>query len=188
MAIISNTTTVTGEISKTWQIPPEPGFSNSNIPRGIFTFDGTKAVAAKLAADQTRFRLLLNFTAPFCYLLRSVAIEYRSDDDVNDFLPIADCNYVLGGLNNEPHFQMLSEGVGRTGGTLTASQSYRLLDNYPRLFIDGRTDDLRFNFADISTDASTAGDFFFHAEFWIYDKEQCNRHAVHTPFLTAPVA
>ena len=186
MAIISVTSTDNGGIQQTWEVPEQTILVNSNVPRGIFRFTGTKAIASKLAADQTRFRLLFNFNDPFCYLLKSLAIEFRSDDDVNDFDALADCNYTFSGDTNEPHFQMKSDGVARTGTTLAATQAWRLLDNYPRLFINGETDDLRFNFADVSADASSAGDFFWHSEFWIYDKEQCNRYPVHTPQSSAP--
>lgn len=185
MAVISNAVTSIGQIKDVWKIPPAPTHSRTLIPRGLFEFNGSAAIASKLAANQTRLTLTLDFNDNFCFLLKSVGLRLEADAgssmdfSTNAVMQISD----LSGGSALVH-PLTSPGKCYLGGSLKETLSFYLEPNAPHPLIDGNKQDFSFAFADVSADASGAGDLDWAITFLMYDIEQCNHYPVQTPIPT----
>ncbi len=185
MAVISVTATDTGEIADQWSVPGGAILANTSVPRGLLRFNGTTAIAALLAADQTRIQITLNFQAPYAYILRNVNVMIGLDSGTtNDFEQSGTFQYSLATTStSQPAFELRNDGLMFETTTMKPRRHYRLLgDNVgPKLWIDGDRDDIKLVFADVSADATVAGDIFWNADFWMYDNEQKNQFPVNSP-------
>lgn len=149
------------------------------IPRGLRTYLGTLPVAAKLAADQSRVQITFTFPESFIYLLKGFNFRFTSDDQVNDFESVGSMLYSK--PSTDPQVEIVSSGTEFRGAALTASKNFQLAVGAPRYLIDsGLGDDLRISVADVSSDASTAGDVAWYAEFFAFDREQVLEYPVNT--------
>lgn len=181
MAVVSVTTTDTG-VPTLFSLPAG-GIRDTAVPRGIHTFEGTQAIAAKIAANQTQFQLTLNFTDAYIYMLKTGSLTMISDDQVLDFGDTGIMFYSSTQVDNSlwPHVNITSPGVSFSGAALVAVKTWERDWGTPCFAFDGETDDVRVAVADTSSDASSAGDIRWRYEFYIFDKDQYRNYPVHTP-------
>lgn len=183
MAIVTTSLALTGTRSSQWAVPTDDVLRNSAVPRAIYSHSGSSAIAAKLAADQSRVVVTLDFEAPYCYLLKSISCLLESADDVMDFDAVGSVGYDI--PNVDPSFEIESKAVTRAGSTLTARRTYVATgDSFIQRLIDGDRDGMSISLADVSADASSACSVFIRTEFYEFDKEQCLNWPVHTPTRT----
>lgn len=177
MAVVPVTQTDTGDEFQQWSIPIQAVQHTSFIPRGVRTYRGSVAVPAKLAADQTRVSITYTFPGSFCYLIKNFTARFTSDDQTNDFDAEGCLEY---SFLEAPMIPVTSKGLNHSGGTLKASRIYHMESQYPRYFMSG-ADSMTLNLADVSSDASTAGDVFWRLDFHVLDVAQCNDWPVNSP-------
>lgn len=178
MAIVNVVPGSAGEITKLWKIPPASRHTNSFIPRGIVTFEGSSSIAAKIAADQTRVQLTLSFSGSFCFALKNFSVRVTSDDQSNDFNNTGRVLFGASGLSAE----CVATGNTYADSTLKAQKIYTLPAGFGYPLMTGDTDDILVTLADVSADASSAGDVIWFVQAYMYDIEQCNNYQVNTPF------
>lgn len=175
MAVVSVTQTDTGDGLKSWRIPGEPLVNTTFIPRGIRTYSGSAAVAAKGAPDQTRCTITLTFPTNFHFLIKSFTCRFTSDDTVNDFNSTGAITYVrgVGTFTADPMVEITSSGTINRGGAVAATKVYQMAVGAPRFMSNGAAgDSVLFDLADVSADASSAGDVLWLIEFFMFDQEQ----------------
>lgn len=181
MAVVSVIETDTTPTIRRWEMPAGPQGLRSPVPRGILCFNGTQAYAAKITTNQTNIRVVLNFPTGYVYLAKSLLLRIVSDDLVNDFNLVGGGNYVLAALSQNPHFNMECPGEVIVGLATQAAKIYGPTQySSPKYFIN-QNDAMGFNFADMSADASTAGDFIWNMEFFQYDVDQIDKFELNTP-------
>jgi len=182
MAIVSVQKALTGVIDSQWSVPPQSVLDQVPVPRGLFVFCGSVAIPAKLAADSTRLFFSLTFNSSFAFIQKNLDLTVFSDDQVMDFDKCAFVNYFKTvGSATIVNAELKSGGPAHHGSNLAAVQNYHPAVNSIRPIIDGDTMSIGVNVADISTDASSAGDAFFCGEFWMYDKSQLRNYPINSP-------
>lgn len=178
------TVAVTDEGSETvhWQVPPDNQLNFSAIPRGVRQYGGTAAIAALGANDETNVVITLAFPTAFVYLLKNVTIQFLSDDLTSEFSNLGTLQYRPNSgasLGVRKEYELQSGGQGFISGA-KSSQVYRPVGTW-RTFIAGQDlDTVVLTIADVSNDASTAGDVSWTAEALEYDIEQCLKWPVNT--------
>lgn len=182
MTVINVAATDAGTETLRWEVPVAPILVNSPIPRGLRKYGGVTAIAALGANDETSVKVSLTFP-PNVYLLKNLTIAFWSDDLTTEFSNEGILEYAPGGSGQLGVLQdyALTCNAPFFRGAVRSIQIYRPLGTI-RLWIQGNKGDLVDLFlADISGDASTAGDVAWTAEFWEYDVEQCLEWPVNTP-------
>lgn len=186
MTVIAVTATDVGRETQHWGVPPDAELNASPIPRGLRLYGGTKAVAALGTNDETAVTITLSFPLGFIYLLKSMTINFRSDDLTTEFSNFGSLEYRPGGVTTpglKQSYLLVCEGAS----FLNAVQSIQIYEPKGtfRHWVNGpAADTLVMNLADISGDASTAGDIDWTAGFWEYDVEQCFHWQINTPMPT----
>lgn len=179
MTIITVAITDTTPLGIKWDMPGNYQGLRSPIPRGIIQYSGTDAIAVLGTGDQTNYTLSLVMPTGYAYLPKNLMVEYVSDDLTNDFN-----NNGLGLLFGHwpiigPQFNMVSPGEAINN----AAQAFRIwtpAQGTPKVVAVG-TESYNFRMADMSTDASTAGDMRYFCEFYVFDVDQVSRWEVNTP-------
>lgn len=188
MAVIAVTATDTGDLTTRWAIPDEKQLNNSPIPRGLREYKGTAAVPALGAGDQTNVGITFSFPSNFIYLAKSFTCSFVSDDLTSEFGNLGNIEYEVGGsasIANRIEYPIKSEGQSFRSA-VKSDQTYVPLGTWRR-FINGSNGDFfAFFLADMSGDASTAGDVSWFADFLVYDVEQCFNWPVNTPLIQLP--
>lgn len=180
MAVVTASIAATGLLTRNWSVPPESHLASSVVPRGLLTHQGTTSIAAKLAANETRLRATLTFNDSFCYILRDFSLLVGSDDQVLDFDADGQMAMAIEGI--DPVIPLISTGVAHIGAALSSTRVYVPNMNFPRILFGGENvGDVIVQVADISTDASTAGDASIYASWFVYDLEQCRKWPINSP-------
>lgn len=180
MAIVTASATDAGDVFNTWKVPAQ--FQDTPIPRGLREYQGTVAVAAKLAADQTRVIITFTFPANWVFRLKQITAIFQSDDQTIDFDSVGSVGFSRSGATLGNLFPLVSDGIHYRGGSLQASRIYQLDPMTALPFIsgpDGHT--CLLSLSDTSADASAAGDVYWVADFYQYDIDQCLSWGVNTP-------
>lgn len=186
MSIISVTPSDAGNETQRWSIPVETVLNQSPVPRGLRYYGGTQAIAALGANDETSIQLTLTFPTAFNYLCKAISLVFASDDLTTEFSNIGTLEYRPGGVTDLDlisQYELFSDGSSFRAA-VASIQQYRPLGSWRRWLTGPDGDTLVVFLADISGDASTAGDFQWQAEFWEYDVEQCLKWPVNTPLPT----
>lgn len=185
MAVVAVSATDIGRSTQHWNIPSEPGLEATPIPRGRRDYGGTVAVPILGAGDETAVSITLTFPTGFVYLPKSLSITFQSDDTTSEFED-------LGMLEIQPG---LPAGTGANLGTRkdyvlkSEGQAFRAAANSEQIFRPLGTwrqwlpinTAIILRLADMSMDASAAGDVAWTADFWEYDIQQCLQWPVNTP-------
>jgi len=182
VAIISINVASTGVITETWSVPGGDILDNTLVPRGINTFEGTQAIPSLLSGNQSRIRITLSFDSPFSYLLKSLSVIITLDSGVtNDFEQVA--LLTIGQTGQNASFELENSGLVFNAANLLPSRAYRLPGQAltPKVWIDGSSNSCLLDFADISTDATVAGDIVWLVSFLIYDNEQRKHWKTNAP-------
>jgi len=180
MAVVLASITATGQINENWSVPPGEILDQTYVPRGLLVHQGTTPILAKGVGDGTRVRATLTFNDSFCYILRDLSLQVGSDDDVLDFDSVGQLSYAIGGI--DPVIPLVSPGIAHIGATLASVRTYVPDTNYPRILFGGGTvGDATLQVADVSADASTAGDASIYASWFVYDLEQCLSWPINSP-------
>lgn len=180
MTVISVTATDSGDSERLWAVPPDAALNKTPIPRGIRHYEGTVAVAALGASDQTNVQVAFSFPSQFLYVPKAISIWFESDDATCEFTQYGLLKYIGGG---SPDY-LLDSGTGLAfnGVDNFAQKIYRPLGSW-RQWLDpagnglGPTN-MHLVITDQSGDTSTAGDVFWSCDYWIYDIEQCMNYPV----------
>jgi len=178
MAIVSVTSTDVGDTETLWGVPADAALNITPISRGIRKYFGSVAVAALGAGDQTIVTITLTFPTKFIYYPRSLTCNFASDDTTSEFEQFGDIAY--NGAHAQRYLMDSGGGLAREEITNTAINIYRPTGAWRQwLNVEGGgPTELRLIVSDQSGDASTAGDFFWFVDFWMYDKEQCFNYPV----------
>jgi len=194
MAIISVTPTDAGMISQ-WKRPAGKRLEASRVPVGLKTYTGTQAIASLLAGNQTSFRLTMNFTEPFTFQLKDLAIWWQTDDSATDpdLSTEGLFNYLFssppGGnfpLDRQPAF-LLQGSLAFRGATLLPTVAYAPVAPIRPLIRGGIGSLARIDLNDSSADATAAGDVVWAVNFYMYDVEQTLHYAVNEAITTLSV-
>lgn len=183
MAIITVTVTDTEPVPTAWELPESPEQIRSAIPRGLITFRGTSAIAALDAANQTSYVLSLTMPGGAAYLLKSIMLRFQSDDLTNDFNNLGlglwvGPSFPVGGVE-VPGFAVIAAGELINAAALSNKVWVPGPITTKRTLI---TDDiLAIHLADMSADASTAGDMSYWIEFYVFQVDQIDKWEVNTP-------
>lgn len=183
MAVINVTSTDEGQPGQRWAVPTDNRLNDSPIPRGIRHYAGSVAIAALGAGDVTNVGITFAFPEQSVWLCKSLSFLFSSDDATEEFNPVGMLEYQPEGvasISRRRAYTLLSEGaVLRIG--LRAQRVWRPLGTW-RQFVNGPDGDtILHTISDPSSDASTAGDVGWVAEFWEYDIEQCFKWPLNTP-------
>lgn len=164
-----------------WERPPTVDTLRSPIPQGLLRFEGTAAVALKIAGNQTCIDLTMTMPTGFAYLMRNLQVLFTSDDLTNQY-----DNNGLGlytGINfltNLPHWNLTTPGEFINFACTRAARLWQPAPLTPKLLlVSGGTVIVRVN--DMHADESPAGDFTYYAEFYIFDVDQIDKWEVNTP-------
>lgn len=188
MAVVLVTAVDPGQTVQRWKVPEEPVLNSTPIPRGLRQYSGVVPIAALGAGDETNVVIVLTFPSLFSYMLKSVTIQFVSDDLTTEFQNIGVLEYRPGGvgglaLGNVEDYELRCDAAAMHGAT-RSMQNYRPEGTW-RTWIDGpRADTVGMLLSDISGDASTAGDVAWHVDALEYDVEQCFNWPVNTPLPT----
>lgn len=182
MAIIAVTQTDPGDETNHWQVPQDNLLIDSPIPRGLRLYRGAVAVAALGAGDETNVDITHSFPAAFIYQPKSISISFLSDDLTTEFSN-------LGGLEfrvNVPAPTVIHTYAMECPGAffrlaVRSVQTFHPVGTWRRWINGPAGDAVHMLLADISGDASTAGDIQWSCEYWEYDIEQCFKWPVNTP-------
>lgn len=186
MAVILVSDTDSGGTTVRWKVPHDNALNQSQTPRGLRSYGGTKAVLALGTGDQTNVQIQFIFPEQFVYLCKSLTIGFQSDDLTTEFsnqgsLVYRPKNNVSLGIRRE--YTLECAGASFQAAT-NSIQTYHPVGTW-RHWIDGKQNDrLWMYLADISGDASTAGDISWTADFWEFDIEQCMQYPINTPAQT----
>lgn len=183
MAVITVSETDTGDNITNWAIPP--GIQDTTfVPRGIRTYRGSKPIAAKLAADQTSVQISFTFPTAYAYLIKSFSFAILSDDTSNDFQNEALVEqYIFGTATGDQKVMgnLTCPGIS-VRGAVNAHKVYLPQPHFPRpILVGGKAMQIVTQLADISADASTAGDVQWFCEFFEFDNQQIHKWPVNSP-------
>lgn len=181
MTVIAVVATDPGDTVQQWAIPPGTQSADTPIPRGLRNYQGSGAVAALGANDETAVTITLEFPENFNYLPRNILISFRSDDATEEFEAGGFMSYGdMGSTSNSNGVELVSTNslIVNNAGTLQALRAFRPLGQWRRFVSGPRSDSIILQIIDNSNDTSTAGDVLWWADFWIYDIEQCLRWPV----------
>lgn len=178
MAIISVSTTTGPTQVERWEMPPSPDAIRSPVPSGVIHFNGTEAIAALDAANQTSYSLICTLPGGHVYILKSFTLRFASDDLVNDFNDIGLCLYNI--PTTSPVFNMVSPGAGVFLGNM-AMKVWQPTSTTPKRILFGGRDTFNMYVADMSADASTAGDMNYDVQFYEFDVDQIDKYELNTP-------
>lgn len=183
MAVIAVSSTDAGRHGTRWAVPPDVRLNDSPIPRGLRVYGKTIAVAALGAGDETNVVITFTFPTAFIYLPKSVTINFTSDDLTSEFANLGTLDYRPAGVVTagiKKVYELLSNGQSFEGAA-QSTQVYHPQGTW-RQWVNGPDGDtMQLRLADVSGDASTAGDIDWTADFWEYDLEQCLRWPINTP-------
>lgn len=183
MAVIPIVATDVGDATIRWEVPQDNRLNESPIPRGLRVYQGALAVAALGAGDQTNVAITFTFPTAFNYLCKSVTITFASDDLTSEFSNFGSLEYRPGGatgIGGRTMYGLVCNGASFRAA-VRSEQTYRPLGTWRRWLMGSLDDAMALHIADISGDASTAGDVVWSAEFWEFDIEQCLKWPVNTP-------
>ena len=181
MAIILVATTDT--IDNTVQFNVPQPIEDTYVPRGIARHTGTQAIAALGAADQTRFQLNLEFPGNYEYRLKGLSVAFESDDTVNDFELTAGGIILNDATVNDVRYTVEAPPASFRGGQQNKIVNWQKMVEMPDVLVSGAEGESTFiEFWDVSTDASSAGDFFWYIEWFFYDVSQARNWPIHAPF------
>ncbi len=175
MAIVSITASDVGDDETLWGVPADLQLNKAPMPRGFRHYHGNVAVPLLGTGDQSVVRITFTFPTQRVFLAKSISLWFKSDDDTEEFQQ--------GGLmtyrDSIDHNFALTSELGFGGVTNLATRIYRPLGSYRRWINNqGAATTLDLVVTDQSGDASTAGDVFWAADFWMYDIEQCMNYPV----------
>lgn len=186
MAVIQEVFADAEPIPKQWEVSSSGPQQRSPIPRGLITFVGTDAIAAKIATNEIDYRIVMTMPPGFVYLPRNLLVRAQSDDLVNNWEPQG-----LGMLNRPSvgasavgsigltSFTMSSPGVISVDA-LVAARIFTPDIGSPKLLLAGG-DVLQVRLADMDAGASAAGDVSYFAELYVFDPDQVDKWQVNTP-------
>lgn len=184
MAVIAAAATDVGRDTTHWQVPPDVALNESPIPRGLRNYGGSLAIAALGAGDETNVNILLQFPSVFVYQPKSFTISFMSDDITSEFGNIGMFEYQVGGvsaaLGTRKDYEMISAGQAFRAA-VNSIQTYHPTGDWRQWIMANEGDQIAIYLADMSGDASTAGDVAWTGQFWEYDIEQCFKWPVNTP-------
>lgn len=187
MTVILATATDSGFQGVRWEVPQDNALDHSPIPRGVRTYTGTLAVLALGANDETNVRVEFTFPSAFNYLIKSLTVQFRSDDVTTEFSNFGLLDYFPGDVKTPGirfEYPLVCEGAAFRDA-VNSIQVYHPIGTSWRRWVSGPDGDtMRVNLADISNDASTAGDCDWSLEFWEYNINQCLQWPVNTPAPT----
>lgn len=189
MAIISVSIGNTAPLARRWEMPTGVISARSPIPRGLITFFGSDPIAALLSGNQTAYLLTCTMPEGFVYIPRNINMKFLSDDLTNDFNNLGAGFYVQkdyqGGSDAKrpwtgmPQFCMCSDGEI----IIDADAALRIWSpglNSPKGILLGN-DTIRVQLADMSADASTAGDMHYFIELYVFDLDQVDKWELNYP-------
>jgi len=183
MAIVTVSSTDTGGETLRWEVPQDIVLNQSPIPRGIREYGGAVPIAALGAGDETSVVITLTFPSAFNYVPKSLTMQFQSDDLTSEFSNLGVLEYRVNGVGTlgvRKDYQMFCNAPAFRFAA-TSNQIYVPQGTW-RQWVNGPDGDfIVMLLADISGDASTAGDVSWTAEFWEYDIEQCLKWPVNTP-------
>jgi len=182
MAIVSVTVTDPGTL-ELWTTIPGPIDQISPVPRGLRNYNGTLAIAALGAGDETAVGVTFAFPGAYVYLPRDITINFTSDDTTSEF----DDQGVMRVTNRDgnSHYGLHSDGIAHFGATTLAMNVWRPMGGY-RQWMSGSDDMILLSVQDMSGDASTAGDIRWNANFWVFDVEQVQNFAANFNEMQMP--
>lgn len=179
MAIIAIALTDLAPIRVAWERPPDYFGNRSPVPQGLAVFAGTGAVAAKDAANFTNLSITLTMPDGYAYLPRNLLTRFQSDDLVNDFDANGQGNYGLVGRPFSPVFNLVSPGLNNVS-CVNANRIWFPGEGAAKAIMRPLST-IAMRMHDMSTDASTAGDAFWYAEFYVFNVDQVDKWEVNTP-------
>lgn len=185
MTVITVAPSDGGDATVHWKVPPDPQLNESPIPRGLRFYGGSSAVAALGTNDETLINVRLTFPSAYCYLPKSLSLEFLSDDTTSEFGDIGGLTYNPGGIGaavigTRKVFELFSDGQWFLLAVKSV-QTYRPMGNWRQWIYGNAGDQLQLNITDMSNDTSTAGDVRWNAEFWEFDINQCLSWQANTP-------
>ncbi len=182
MAVISVSVVDPGDEVIQWSIPPEPELNH--VPRGIRTYRGTAAIAAKGAGDETRVQIRFTFPTSYAYVMKTLGCMFQSDDTVNEFQAAAGLAMApFGGTDHGDMIHGVLTGAEiNVNAATVARRMYQPSPGFPRPVLNASVGATTFlELADMDAGATTAGDVTWYGEFWVYDLDQVRSYPMHTP-------
>jgi len=174
MAVIDVVSTDTGDGIVNWSVPPDNVLNETGIPRGVRVYNGSVAVPALGIGDETAVNITFTFPTAYSYLCKSLNLRFQSDDETTEFDRQGVLLYTDG---QQLGYQYALDSPGpafvKSAGIMKSIDVYHPVGTWRQWISGGRGDTMNLTLADISSDASTAGDVFWRVEFWEYDLEQC---------------
>lgn len=183
MAVITVTSNDGGMAGQRWKVPDDNKLNMSNIPRGIRMYQGTKAIAALGANDETAVNITFSFPTQFVYLCKSMSILFQSDDLTTEFSNFGSLEYYPAGqtgIDKRIAFILQCQGASSRDAA-KSSQVFNPIGTWRRWVNGPLGDTVHMRIADISGDTSTAGDIAWYGEFYEFDVEQCMMYPVNVP-------
>jgi len=187
LTVISVAPTDIGQETLRWKVPVAQTLENSPVPRGLRVYRGTAAVAALGANDETSVAVLFTFPN-FVYQMKNLTIQFLSDDATSEFENLGILEHRPAGVGNLgvfSEYELRCEGAAFRAAVQSV-QNYRPVGTFRHWIRGNDGDTLVLFLADMSNDASTAGDVNWSADFWEYDIEQCLSWPVNTPLPMIP--
>lgn len=183
MAVIAVVPTDAGVETVHWAIPPATVLNHTPVPRGLRSYGRSQSIAALGAGDETNIDLTLTFPTAFVYLPKSLSVQFQSDDLTTEFSNLGTVEYHPGGnsgLGTAKVYELLCNGPSFRLA-IASIQVYHPMGTWRNWVRGNENDTIHVNLADISGDASAAGDFAWTAEFWEFDINQCLEWPINTP-------
>lgn len=181
MAIVTLSITDSAPVPHRWSTPATAGQINSPIPLGLIIFNGTNAIEAKQAGDETSIILTLTMPQGYAYLLKSLMVRIRSDDLVNEFEVNALGRYTQAIPDTlESCFFNLTSPGNVSNQAANAMKIYNPAALTPKLMLLP-ADLLALRFADVDAGATTAGDISWYLEQYVFAIDQVDKWPVNAP-------
>lgn len=184
MAVIAVSISDVASNAKRWAMPETYQALRSPVPQGILVYEGTQAIALKIAGNFTSIALTLTMPLGFSYLMRNVACTFASDDLTNQYNATGLGLYTGANfLGEAPHFNIVSPGEFINNTASRASRLFNPTPLTPKLLLVGNGTVI-LAIQDMHADESPAGDFFWYAEFYIFNVDQVDKWEVNAPIPT----
>lgn len=181
MAVVSVSINDSTMNPRKWELPVNYLGLRSPIPIGLGHYVGTSAIATLSAGDETSVKVTLTMPTGFVFIPRTFNMAFISDDLVNNFNALGYWHYGIDrhATSGFPQGTMKSPG-NVIIDAIKAMKVYVPDVQAPKELLAGG-DVARFRFADMDAGGSTAGDFWYFAEFYIYNVDQIDKWEVNTP-------
>lgn len=179
MTVIAVNHTDGGKPGLRWAVPADPKLIISYIPRGLRHYDGIKAVPTLGTTDETAVKITFTFPDAFIYICKSVSMTFVSDDLTSDMDNQGTLRYIESNFRDKEY--LLNCNGASFPGAVKSTQMYEPIGTWRQMINAPLDATMVFLLSDISTDASTAGDVIWTADFWEYDINQCAQWPVNSP-------